>query len=67
MKTDPLKPDALLLMKLGSALVHAEEFLSDSGHPADKVAFDTIMMKEPTVRAWLDQMTELALVPVKRS
>lgn len=65
-ENDPLKPNATLLINLGSALVHAEEFLSPHGHPADKAAFDSIMLKMPEVRAWIDQMTALALLPVKR-
>jgi hypothetical protein len=62
---DVLEPNAQLLIKLGSALVHAQEFLSPTGHPFDKAAFDGIM-NDPDVCEWISGMTEMALLPVKR-
>ena len=51
-----LVPNVALLCKLGSIVVHVDEYLSDSGHPLDL-----------EVREWLEQMQELALIPVRRS
>ena len=65
MSNDPLRPLPTLLCKLGSIVVHAEEFLSPRGHPVDKAALDDLL-KDPEVRAWLDDMGREALVPVKR-
>jgi hypothetical protein len=64
--SDCLKPEAGLLIKLGSALIHAEEFLSPHGHPFDKDTFDTLM-RQPDVQAWIKEMNDLALLPKKRS
>lgn len=63
---DVLKPDAGLLIKLGSALIHAEEFLSPHGHPFDKNTFDTLM-RDPEIIEWIKEMDKLALLPKKRS
>jgi hypothetical protein len=64
-KKDVLSPSPQLLIKLGSALVHADEFLSPSGHPVDRNAFDTVM-KDSEVKEWIKGMAKLALLPVKR-
>jgi hypothetical protein len=64
-KKDVLSPSPQLLIKLGSALVHADEFLSPSGHPLDKNTFDSLM-KDSDVKEWIEGMTKLALLPVKR-
>lgn len=64
-KYDPLTPPATVLIAIGSAAVHAEEFFSKNGHPADKAAFES-SMKMPEVRYWIEEMTKLALLPVKR-
>lgn len=61
-----LQPSPQLLIKIGSALVHAEEFLSPHGHMFDKNAFDSLM-KDPDVREWIEAMTKDALLPVKRN
>lgn len=65
-KKDVLKPSAQLLMKIGSALVHAEEFLSPHGHPLDKNTFDRLM-RDSDLQEWIKEMTDLALLPVKRN
>lgn len=62
---DPLKPSAALLMKLGSIIVHADEFLSPDGHDFDKTAVEQLM-KDPDVLYWLAQMDGMALIPKKR-
>jgi hypothetical protein len=64
-KADPLNPSAVVLVALGSAVVHAEEFFSSSGAPEDKIAFESCL-KMPEVREWIAAMTDLALLPVKR-
>lgn len=62
---DPLRPTASALVKIGSALVHAEEMMAPGGHQFDKEALDQLLT-DPEVRQWLDQMGALALLPVKR-
>lgn len=64
--TDPFKPSPALLCKLGSALVHADEFLSPGKHAVDRTAF-VALRDDPEVKAWLAQMNALAMLPVKRS
>lgn len=41
--SDCLLPEAGLLIKLGSALIHAQEYLEPFGHPFDKQTFETLM------------------------
>ena len=60
-----LKPTPQLLIKIGSALVHAEEFFSIKGRPHDKIAFDAIMNSEE-IREWIKEGTKEAFLPVKR-
>lgn len=55
-----------LAVKLGSAIVHADEAMSADGHAADESAFRSILA-DPEVSAWLAAMNELALLPVKRN
>lgn len=63
--TDPLKPNAGLLCKLGSIAVHADEAASDASHDFDKVALKGLI-DDPEVAEWLAEMDKLALVPKKR-
>lgn len=63
--SDCLTPPPTTLIKLGSALVHAEEFFSPTGHPLDKQTFESLM-RDPEVVEWLKEMNALALLPVKR-
>ena len=65
MKTDPLQPSPSLLIKLGSLIVHHEEFTSDKGHPVDKVALDSLRA-DPEVAEWFTVMNKMAFLPVKR-
>lgn len=60
-----LKPSTSLLCKLGSLIVHADEALSNGGHQFDIDAFKTLLI-DKSVEFWLSEMTELALIPVKR-
>lgn len=61
-----LKPSASLLAKLGSIAVHAEEFIEPRGHEFDRKALETLL-KDPEIREWLNDMTLLAMVPVRRT
>jgi hypothetical protein len=61
-----LSPNMSLLIKLGSLLVHQEEYMSADGHAFDRLAMDTLR-NDPEVVEWLDQMTKLAYLPVKRN
>lgn len=61
----PLNPDVRTLAKLGSIVAHVEEFFSSGAHEFDKAAIDALV-QEPDVRAWLDGMRRLALLPVRR-
>lgn len=62
---ETLTPKPSLLCKLGSIVVHVEELLSPSGHPADKAALDTLLT-DPEVRYWLSAMQAGGYLPVKR-
>lgn len=63
--SDPLKPSVALLVKLGSLVVHFEEFHSKSGHDFDLHALETLQA-DPEVQHWLSAMTKMAMLPVKR-
>jgi hypothetical protein len=60
---DTLKPNVSLLLKLGSIAVHAEEMLSPSGHPFDRVALESLL-SDPEVRQWVSDMG--VYLPAKR-
>lgn len=53
--SDPLKPSLPLLSKIGSIVVHAEEFLSDKGHHYDSTAL-LMLLADPEVRQWIKDM-----------
>lgn len=63
---DALNPSPGLLCKLASIAVHADEFLSPDGHEMDRVALNSAL-SDDEVKAWLEQMTAMAMAPVKRS
>lgn len=63
--SSPMKPNQSLLIKLGSALVHFEEFIETDCH-TDFVTAQSIM-KDQEVVTWLGEMNAKALLPVKRS
>lgn len=62
---DPLKPEAATLVKLGSLIVHLEEYCFGNGHPYDLEAIDTLK-NDVEVKAWFDAMNKMAMLPVKR-
>lgn len=65
-------PTMVLLCKLGSIAVHAEEMLEDKalGSKSNSFAFDKsaimTLLKDPDVLAWMAEMRASALLPVKR-
>jgi hypothetical protein len=61
-----MSPSASLLIKLGSALVHAEEMTEPGAHELDLTAFRSLA-SDPEVVAWRERMDALALLPLKRS
>ncbi len=63
--SDPLKPSPTLLMKLGSAVVHADEMAGPDGHVHDADALHSALL-DPELQAWISEMTALALLPVRR-
>lgn len=64
--TDPLNPGDTLLIKLGSALVHADEAMSENGVALDEATFRSLLIDQE-VQGWLGAMHKLALLPVKRN
>ena len=62
---DPLKPNASLLVKLGSIAVHAEELTSPTGHHYDGVALQSLL-DDQEVKTWLSEMDKMAFLPKKR-
>jgi hypothetical protein len=60
---EALKPSAQLLCKLGSALVHADEYLSDDGREIDRKEFHERVADEE-VQQWIEAMGPL--LPLKR-
>ena len=63
---DPLQPSPQLLIKLGSLLVHYQEFNAPGGHHLDKAAIDSIE-SEGEVKEWMESMDSMAFLPKKRS
>lgn len=63
---DALQPEVRLLTKLGSMIVHADEFMGAGGHEFDLEAFRSLLA-DPDVAGWLDSMRAMALLPLKRS
>ena len=62
---DVLKPSTALLCKLGSIIVHADELTSPTGHHFDREALRALLT-EKEVAQWIEGMSKLALVPLKR-
>jgi hypothetical protein len=53
--SEPENPSLSLLCKLGSIVVHAEEMLSGSGHPFDRIAIVTLL-EDTEVQQWIEAM-----------
>lgn len=65
-KPDPFDLHTSLVAKLGSILVHIEEYLSPTGHAFDRHVLDSLM-KDEEVQEWMEQLREMAMLPRKRS
>ena len=63
--TDALNPTPQLLIKLGSIIVHWEEYNSKDGHFLDLQTIEA-MMEQEDVKEWFSEMNKLALLPLKR-
>jgi hypothetical protein len=63
---DPFRPSTVLLCKLGSALVHAQEASEPGAHPFDVSAFKQLSSDSEVVE-WLGKMDALGLMPKKRN
>ena len=61
----PMKPNQGLLMKLGSIIVHLEEYIETDIHTDLKAA--QALISDAEVVTWLKEMTAKGLLPVKRS
>ena len=62
---DPMFPSAGLLCKLGSALAHADEAMSENGVALDEQTFRGLLA-DPEVQMWINAMNGMGLLPVKR-
>jgi len=60
---DAFKPSIALLSKLGSLIVHADEFMSVGGHTVDRETFRNLLAN-PDVQQWMKAMGPL--LPLKR-
>ena len=60
------QPPVPLLVKLGSIVVHCEEMLGPDAQNVDRIAAQGLL-NDPTVRQWLSEMTEVGLLPVRRT
>lgn len=60
---DPLIPDLSVLCKVGSIIVHVEEFLSSDSHAHDLSAIKSLLADED-VRHWIKSMGPF--LPLKR-
>lgn len=61
-----LSPSVGLLVKLGSIVVHADEYWSPHGHPFDMDAAKTLLA-DPDVVAWIAAGSAAAMLPKKRN
>lgn len=61
--SDPLKPSAALLCKLGSIVVHADEALSSTGHRFDIDAMRPLLA-DKEIQSWIKSMG--VYLPLKR-
>jgi hypothetical protein len=62
---NPLRPDASLLVKIGSIVVHAQELLGPQGHHFDRIALQSLF-DDAEVKEWIKKMDAIAMLPVKR-
>jgi hypothetical protein len=60
-----MKPNQGLLMKLGSIIVHLEEYIETDIHTDLKAA--EALLADPEVVTWIKEMHGKGLLPQKRS
>lgn len=60
-----MKVNLGLLVKLGSLVVHADEFTSPNSHEFDRTAIRA-GLEDPEVKEWIEAMTKQGFLPVKR-
>lgn len=51
--------------KIGSIVVHVEEYLSEEGHEFDRAAL-LGLLADPEVREWLGELRALGMLPLPR-
>lgn len=61
-----MQPDASLLVKLGSIIVHFDEANEPGAHAYD-LQTARQLLADPEVVAWMAAMRAAAMLPVKRS
>lgn len=61
-----LKPSTSLLCKLGSIVIHVQEAKSSNGHDYDWISLN-LLLADPEIEDWIDEMDKLSLVPKKRN
>lgn len=62
---DALNPPARVLAKIGSIIVHMQEYGGEGGHPFDATAARSLLA-DPEVRQWIEAMDKMALLPKRR-
>lgn len=63
---NPMEPNPVLLVKLGSIARHAQELTSPHGHHYDGIALANLL-DDADVVAWMQDMDAAALLPVLRN
>lgn len=61
-----MNPNAALLVKLGSIIVHFDEATSPGAHEYDLHTARQLLL-DPDVKDWIAKMTAAAMLPVKRT
>lgn len=60
-----IQPSKEVLIKLGSLVVHIEEYLSEKSSEYDKITIQALLADQD-LQDWVSKLDELALVPKKR-
>ena len=62
---DTFAPPIALLVKLGSVIVHVDEYTGGKGHPHDLEAIKSLL-GDRDVQAWLASMDAKGFLPIRR-
>lgn len=65
MSDDPFTLTPTLATKLGSIIVHLDEYTGPKGHPFD-LETARKLLEDGEVKQWIATMQSMALLPVKR-